>query len=166
MAQTSYDRDQGLAFAGMKADARFDEVVSYQAEGAIAFGLGVVRGTDKERQVIVPNGTTTGMAMQGLALYTHKEPVAGAARYEDKEMVSVLRKGRVWVPVVGTITTADAPRIIDTGTDAGKFTAATTDSTAIAGLQFESSYDATTSDLALALLDVNLPQQHCNNDDE
>jgi hypothetical protein len=41
MSQTSYPLNQGVAFAGMKADSRFDEVESFAAEEAIPFGRGV-----------------------------------------------------------------------------------------------------------------------------
>jgi hypothetical protein len=51
----------------------------------------------------------------------------------------------------------DAPRLIHTGGNAGAFTAGTTGSSAITGLEFASSYD-TSSASAIALLDINLPQ--------
>jgi len=155
MSQTSYPLNQALAFAGMKADARFDEVVSYQADGAVAFGSGVIAGSNAETEVKIPAGNTTGF--RGVAVHIHKAPVSGNARYEDTEMVSVLRKGRAWVPVVGTIAMGDAPRLIHTGGNAGAFTAGTTGSSAITGLEFASSYD-TSSANAIALLDINLPQ--------
>lgn len=53
--QTSYNRDFGIAFAGMKADIRFDTVESFLAEGAVPFGYGIVAGSDLEKQVRVPS---------------------------------------------------------------------------------------------------------------
>ena len=44
MPQLSYSNDQGEAFAGMKADSRFDEVESFQTLDALDFGVGVVAG--------------------------------------------------------------------------------------------------------------------------
>lgn len=41
MSQLSYDRDQSVSFAGMKADARFDEVISRTADNDIPFGSAV-----------------------------------------------------------------------------------------------------------------------------
>lgn len=38
MPQTSYSLNQGVSFAGMKADSRFDTVESFIAEGIIPFG--------------------------------------------------------------------------------------------------------------------------------
>lgn len=45
MAQLDYNYNQGVAFAGMKADSRFDLVESYIAEADIDFGLAV--GSEK-----------------------------------------------------------------------------------------------------------------------
>lgn len=41
MSQTSYNRDQGEAFAGMKVDSRFDVVETGQAQGTIPYGYPV-----------------------------------------------------------------------------------------------------------------------------
>jgi hypothetical protein len=149
--QTSYDLNMAAAFAGMKADARYDEVISFQAESAIAFGRGVVAGTNAATQVKQP---TAGGTFKGIAVHTHKQPSsAGVARYEDTEMVNVMRKGRVWVEVSGVIALGNAVRMLNSG---GQFTAATTGSTAISGCEFASAY-ATSSSPAIALLDINLP---------
>jgi hypothetical protein len=56
MPQLSYTNEMTQAFAGMKADARFDEVESFQAVSALGFGLGVVRGDAyPESQARLPN---------------------------------------------------------------------------------------------------------------
>lgn len=44
MPQLSYDQEMDAAFAGMKADSRFDEVESMQTIDDLDFGLGVVAG--------------------------------------------------------------------------------------------------------------------------
>lgn len=44
MPQLSYPLNQNEAYAGMKADSRFDEVESFSAIAAIDFGKGVARG--------------------------------------------------------------------------------------------------------------------------
>lgn len=46
MSQLSYHINQDEAFAGMKADSRFDTVESKIAEGSIPFGFGVVSGVN------------------------------------------------------------------------------------------------------------------------
>lgn len=53
--QTSYNIEQGEAFAGMKVDSRFDNVESHLAEGIILFGTGVMAGyNDQARKVRTP----------------------------------------------------------------------------------------------------------------
>jgi len=60
MSQTTYSRDFSEAYAGMKADSRFDTVESFSAQNAIDFGRGLVAGDDDDRQVRQPmlNKTT------------------------------------------------------------------------------------------------------------
>ncbi len=41
MSQTAYNRDHAESMAGMKADAGFDRVESFSADGAVPFGRGV-----------------------------------------------------------------------------------------------------------------------------
>jgi len=102
-AQTSYDRNSEIAFAGMKTDAGFDRVESYLAEGAIPFGNGVVKGTDLDQ---VKNAAAPGDIFRGFAVHKHKEPSAvGAndAEYVDEEAVSVLTQGVIWVEYETTL---------------------------------------------------------------
>ena len=99
--QTNYNFDFNRAFAGMKSDARFDEVVTGIAEGSIGFGYGVVIGT-AQSQVKVPATATD--SFRGIALHIHKEQsTAGVqdAQYLDEEAVSVLTQGAVIVPWAG-----------------------------------------------------------------
>ena len=60
MSQTTYSRDFAEAYAGMKADSRFDTVESYSAQNAVDFGRGLVAGDDTDRQIRQPllNKTT------------------------------------------------------------------------------------------------------------
>lgn len=53
MSQISYSQDFPVAFAGLKADAGFDRIESFAAEGAVGFGLGVVNGESAD-QVKIP----------------------------------------------------------------------------------------------------------------
>lgn len=155
MSQTSYDRNYGEAFAGMKADARYDEVISRQAEGAIDFGHGVVRGTDAERQCKEPS--TTGDVFLGIALHRHKQPSSGVARYEDTETVDVLRKGQVWAKIKDVAITAGDEAYLETGTSGnGCFTNATSGTTISTGCSFDQNY-ASGASRAIARLDINEP---------
>jgi len=54
MSQTSYPVNQPIAFAGMKADSRFDFVESFAAGEVIAFGLGVVKNIGVNNKVRLP----------------------------------------------------------------------------------------------------------------
>lgn len=54
MSQTSYSIEQGSAFAGLKADSRFDEVESFAAKGAIQFGRAVAIESGNTKQVTLP----------------------------------------------------------------------------------------------------------------
>jgi len=110
MSQLSYNIDQPEAFAGLKADAGFDRVESFLAEGAIGFGLGLIEGTD-ERQVKIP--TSTGSTVRGISLHQQVEQTeSGVAEYLDEEAVSVIRQGVVWMRQetsdVGTLVVDDA----------------------------------------------------------
>jgi hypothetical protein len=158
MAQTSYTQTMPTGMAGMKAEAIDDQVESYAAEGAIGFGLAVIRGTDLLKQVKLP--AAGGGVFRGVSLQTHTivQSSSGVAQYADTDAVSVLRKGKVWVPVTGAVT-IDAPAFFDNGSanagaDAGKFSATDDSSTdAVPTGLFRTS----TSGAGLAILEVNLP---------
>lgn len=96
MSQTSVSLYQSAAFKGMLADLTNNDVMSYSAEDAVGFGVPVMLGTDKEKQVLV---ATTGAAAVGFALATHtvEQSSAGVAQYAATETVNVLKRGRVWV---------------------------------------------------------------------
>lgn len=100
MAQLSYDLYQNAAFAGMLADSRENDILSYSAEGAISFARPVVLGTDKARQVVnVGTGAGQGALVFGVAVATQavEQTSAGVVQYADKTTVSVLRRGAIWV---------------------------------------------------------------------
>jgi len=115
MSQLSVNRNFNQAFPGMKGDIREDTVESFLAEGAIRFGIGVVKATDPARQVKEAALSTDTFA--GIALHQHVEQTltTGIATYLDEEAVSVLRKGVVWMPIetsnVGTIAVDDSASI-------------------------------------------------------
>lgn len=54
MSQTAYNRDHAVAMAGMKADAGFDRVESFTADGAIPFGRGVAYEAGNVEKVRLP----------------------------------------------------------------------------------------------------------------
>lgn len=54
MAQTTVQRDLSAAYAGMKADAGFDRVETYKADGSINFGRAVGAEAGEEYAVRIP----------------------------------------------------------------------------------------------------------------
>ena len=109
MSQESYG-EQSRAIVGMKADLGRDFVSSYAAEGAIKYGRFCSLGTDKEEQVILPvlaADITSIKSKRGVALQSHaRENVQDGLdpQYADKETVSVLEEGGVYVEVEEAVT--------------------------------------------------------------
>jgi hypothetical protein len=121
--QTDYTQYPAVGAAGMKVDSREDEVESYAAEGAIGFGLAVIKGTDAAVQVKVP--AAAGGKFRGVSLRTSvfEQNADGTSGYRDKDSVNVMRKGQAWVPTVGAVT-IDAPAFfMNGGANAGKWSA-------------------------------------------
>lgn len=111
MSQTSVTQYGAAAFNGMLSDITESNVLSYAAEGAVGIGKAVRLGTDKEKQV-VQSSTAVGQGalVFGIAVHDHarEQSSAGLVQYADKETVSVLRRGNIWVEtqdavVAGTV---------------------------------------------------------------
>ena len=98
MAQLAgtYGFELDAAQAGQKVDLATDIVDSFKAEGAVPFGRGVVQGTADD-QCKLPTADTN--YPLGVAIFTHaiEQALAGGAEYADKDMVSVVSFGRVWM---------------------------------------------------------------------
>lgn len=86
-----------------------------------------------------------GGAFIGIACRTNFDAL-GCVGYEIGDQVNVLKKGRLWVRVSGQVQAGQAAYI----TDAGAFTATSTDNTAITGGVFKSN----AADGALAELEI------------
>jgi len=117
--QTAVNEQKGLV-EGQKVDLGNDDVLSYLAEGSsIPFGVFVSLGTNKDGQVKLPGsaGDLGAKAVRGVALRTHTQVnglAAGltvAAEYAEKDMVSVLGKGRVAVKMETAFTPDDAVEV-------------------------------------------------------
>lgn len=117
MSQTTgYGYTQTSAQAGQKYDIRPDVVQSFAAEGVVAFGAPVMRGTNPEKQVELSDAT----AFLGVAVFTHTVENDGTATgYADKDTVSVLTEGAVWV--VSSVDTVVAGEVAYV-TSAGAYT--------------------------------------------
>ena len=150
MSQTSVSLYQSAAFKGMLADLTNNDVMSYSAEAAVGFGVPVMLGTDKEKQVLV---ATTGAAAVGFALATHtvEQSSAGVAQYAATETVNVLKRGRVWVETDDAVV---AGTVANLKLSSGKVT----DEAVAAGIeaftQFTARFITGTSGAGLALVEI------------
>jgi len=118
-----------IAQPGQLADVGPHRIDSFAAETAssIAFGSGLTRGTDKEKQCqLIDNAAD---AFLGVAVFNHlaeqgfsesSSPSSVAASIKDGDTVDVLREGRVYVKTAGAVT-AGASAYVDPAT--GIFTA-------------------------------------------
>lgn len=100
MSQTSVTQYGAAAYMGMLADLSDNDIVSYAAEGAVLIGRTVRLGTSKDKQVIQSTtGAGQGALVTGFAVHDHarEQSAAGLVQYADKETVSVIKRGRLWV---------------------------------------------------------------------
>ncbi len=120
--QTSYTQDYVIGQVGQIADISNRTIDSFAAEGEIAFGIAVARGTNKQKQVI----PFAGSGFVGISVFEHNEN----GLYKDEDSVSVMTSGRIYVTTAATVvagTTAYAVNAtgaitnVSTATAIGKF---------------------------------------------
>ena len=161
MSQTSYSINQGISQAGQLADLGNSGIVSkYDSVDAlgVSFGMGLVQGTN-DSEVHYPQ--TANDKMVGISvLVQHKEQQLGTGivNYKSGDLISVLRKGRIWVLVDGPVTASSLVYCrfaAGTGTVLGSFRADADTGSAflVDGASFSSSAVAG----GLAIIDINLP---------
>ena len=100
MSQTTVTQYGAAGFAGLLYDTGDNDILSYSAEGIVGFGVPVKLGTNKERQTAaLTTSAGQGALAVGISLATHtiEQTSAGAAQYADKQSVSMLKRGRVWM---------------------------------------------------------------------
>lgn len=152
--QTSYSQNMPKAIAGTFYDISPRRVDSYVVEsGTIYPGMGVIAGTDVEKQVKLPSATTT--TIKGIALLQAREQNDdGSVTYLAKDTVPILDKGRAWVPVTGAVTADAQAYLVFSGADTGKWAAAAGAgpiASAITGAKFRTS----TTGAGLAVVELN-----------
>lgn len=155
MSQTSYSQYQAASFKGMLYDTSWCDTMSYSAEGVVGFGAPVVLGTDKERQVVnVGTGAGQGALVIGVALATHavEQTSAGVAQYADKQTVSTLKDGRVWVETDDAVV---AGAVANLKLSNGKFTDAAVASGIEAFTQISVRFITGTTAAGLAVVEIN-----------
>ena len=128
MAQTdasTYGFALDVAQAGQLADLGPKRIDSRAAEGEVGFGLGLIWGTDPEKQVEVPaaGDLDTGV-FAGISVFTHTQnqgfdrsatPSSVAAEYKDGDTVNVLREGRVYVSTDDEVALGDLAYVGEDG---------------------------------------------------
>ena len=155
MSQTSVTQYGAAGFAGLIADSMFTDKMSYSAEAAVPFGVPVQLGTNKERQVKVLT-TSVGQAALavGISVATQavEQTAAGVAAYADKETVSVMKRGRIWVTTNDAVVAgAVANLVLANGTFTDEVVAAGIE----AFTQFSAKFITGTTAAGLAIVEIN-----------
>ena len=118
--QTSYTQDFVIGQVGQIADISNRVIDSFAAEGTIAFGIAVARGTNKQKQVIPFAGT----GFVGVSVFEHNED----GLYNDEDSVSVMTSGRIYVTTAATVVAGTTAYAVNA---TGLFTNVATDATAV-----------------------------------
>lgn len=126
--------------------------ITGHAEGAIPFGVAVVRGTTPEG-VKVP--TDASAPMVGVAAYSFEASDLDNEKYAADDVVGIVQIGVVSVVVTEAVKPADEVRVILTGDNAGSFckTATVAVTAVVKGAEWR--HEAT--DAGLAELYINGP---------
>ena len=154
MSQTTVTMYGAAATVGMLGDTGFTDKLSYSAEAVVGFGVPVQLGTNKERQVKVLT-TSVGQAALAVGISVASMVVEQASNgtvvYADKDTVSVLKKGRIWVTTDDAVV---AGAVANLKLSSGLFT----DEAVAAGIeaftQFNARFLTATSGSALALVEI------------
>lgn len=119
MSQTdlaTYGLRSAPAFAGMLYDLTDNTVDSLTSTAATAFGAPLAQGASDELAKVVD--TVASDKFVGVALHTHvrENNTVSPDGYLAGDRMSVLRRGRVWVPIVGAFTKEAPAYVTATGT--------------------------------------------------
>ena len=120
MSQLSYTQDFVIGQVGQIADISDRTIDSFAAEGTIAFGIAVARGTNKQKQVI----PFAGSGFVGISVFEHNEN----GLYKDEDSVSVMTSGRIYVTTAATVVAGTTAYAVNA---TGAITNVATDATAI-----------------------------------
>lgn len=173
MSQTSV-AEQAVANEGMKASSTgFDDVISRAGEGKVYFGRLVSLGTDKDKQAKHPAAAADitdltkklGVSIQSHALESKDD--GESPHYADKDMVSIMRRGPVYVKPEQAIVPTDAvfvrfkgkkqvqTLVFDADLVTSNVVNGTVGGVAIAPVTFATSHLATMTALAAAIVAAN-----------
>ncbi len=127
-AQTSYGFGFPKGVAGGLFDLSAYEVSTRQAEGkGISFGIGVVVGTNKGTDVIIPTSDATAEDFEGVIVHNSimiEMDMDNKVCIGDKRTVGCLHHGKVWVKTGKNAAPKYKERVylITDGEEAGLFT--------------------------------------------
>lgn len=127
-AQTSYGFGFPKGVAGGLFDLSAHDVTTRQAEGnGVAFGLGVVVGTNKGTDVKIPTSAATSDDFEGVVVHNSvmvEKDMNNNVSIDSKRTVGCLHFGRIWVQTGSSAAPAYKEKVymITDGEEAGKFT--------------------------------------------
>ena len=154
MSQTSVTQYGSAAFNGMLANLSDNDIGSFAAEGAVAIGRTVRRGTNGEKQVVQStNAVGQGALVFGIALHDHaREATAqGVANYANTETVSVIRSGKVWVQTNDAVVAGSVANLhLATGTFTDESVGAGIEAITLVSVRFETA----TAAAGLAIVEI------------
>lgn len=143
--QTSYEFFTDKAYEGTISNLAVPDFGTRSAEGVIGFGRAVVRGTDAEKQVILPSAVTPvfyGVASRMRNKENPNDAPGERKEYLNTESVQVVKSGYIWV-ITEVVTAAGDPVFYryaaGSETDIGRFRTDADTATAaqIVGASFE-----------------------------
>lgn len=143
-AQLTYGYDTPKAVPGLIADLADIEVLSRtndENDGVLKFGMGVVVGTNVGRSVKKPVAASTAAAFEGVVLSREhtEQDMNGTVVVQKGSVVSVLKRGNVWVRLVEQATQPTygaTAYLVKSGDNAGCFTATSGETTIDVGAKF------------------------------
>lgn len=153
MSQIAYTQYQNAGLRGLLYDLVGHDTMSYSAQGAVPMGMPVALGTNKERQVtVIGTGAGAGALAIGVSImqFDAEQDATGTVQYLDKETVSVLKKGRIWVDANAAVT---AGNVANLNLANGKFTDAAVGVGVEAFTQFKAKFLTSTTGPGLAVID-------------
>jgi len=141
--QTQYTFMPSRGIAGSLVDISpyaIDSRNNDAADGVLAFGMGAVKGSSPGVNVTAPTSSSTLDQFEGVVMtsFTEQMDMEGTISLKQGKTVGILRWGRAWVRVPDGVTPAygDSVYLIISGTDAGKFTNASSASTLAINARF------------------------------
>ena len=124
-------------------------VFTIRTKGTVATITGAVTAGGSQATTTVESTTAsaTNMVFKGISVHRHNESGAYAA----KDIVDVIRQGRVWIETSGTVA-VDQTAYVDLSDGLGKFTATSTNNLATGGV-----FKSAVTGAGLAVVEINLP---------